>query len=298
LETCALSECYSHVLNVISPEASRLAHVLREVGRAEWLREAYAFDIAFAKEPQSVLAFARNATKAVAADVNVVRIAARRKKLLAADMESTIVSCECIDELAGVAGVRPRVAAITERAMRGEIGFADALRERVALLKGMPVAMLQRVYDEHVRLNRGARELVATMRAHGAMTLLLSGGFTWFTERVSQAAGFDTHSANILLEDGGRLTGMVKEPVLGRESKLQALECAAAGRGVTLSDALAVGDGANDLGMVLHAGMGVAWHAKPILAEAAAARIDHADLTALLYLQGYRETEILYRATA
>ena len=238
------------------------------------------------------MAFARDAAKGIAADVNVVAVAGRRKTLLAADMESTIISCECVDELASLAGVGRRVAAITERVMRGEIEFAGALRERVALLKGLPIAALQRVYDEHVRLNPGARELVATMRAHGASTMLLSGGFTWFTKRVAEAAGFDTDSANILLDDGKRLLGTVKEPILGRQAKLQALESAAAARGIALPDTLAVGDGANDVDMVKRAGLGVAWHAKPILSQAAAARIDYADLTALLYLQGYHKTEI------
>jgi phosphoserine phosphatase len=293
LDSAALNDRSSHVLSVISREAVILAHRLRDIGPAEWLCERFAFDIPLATEPETACAFARAAAQGTAADINLVARGGRRKKLLAADMESTIISCECVDKLALIAGVGAEVATITERVMRGEIEFAGALRERVALLKGLPLAALQRVYDEHVRLSPGAKELVTTMHAHGATTLLLSGGFTWFTERVARAAGFDTHKANVLLDDGERLLGTVKEPVLGRQAKLQALESAAAARGIALFESLAVGDGANDVDMVRAAGLGVAWHAKPILAQTAAACIEHADLTALLYLQGYRETEIV-----
>jgi phosphoserine phosphatase len=271
---------------------------LREIGQAAWLCEGFAFDIALGVEAEAALAFSRETAQGVAADINIVSCTGRRKKLLAADMESTIISCECVDELASIAGVGREVAAITERVMRGEIEFATALRERVALLKGLPVKALQRTYDEYVRLNPGARELVATMRAHGATTMLVSGGFTWFTERVAKTVGFDTHSANVLLDDGEKLLGSVAEPILGREAKLHALESAAAIRRASLSETLAVGDGANDVDMVRRAGLGVAWRAKPILAQVAAARIDYADLTALLYLQGYRDSEIVRPATA
>jgi len=215
----------------------------------------------------------------------------RRRQLLLADMDSTIITTECIDEMAGVLGLKTKVAAITERAMAGEIGFAEALRERAAMLAGLAEADLQAVYDQRIRLSPGARELVATMRAHGAHTALVSGGFSFFTERVAAAAGFDQHQANRLCFVAGKLDGRVGEPILGQEEKLAALRALAAQRNLTTEATLAVGDGANDLAMVKAAGLGVAYHAKPVLARAAAARIDHGDLTALLYLQGYRSEQ-------
>ena len=281
------------MLNVISPDAASLADRLHPLGATDWLCEGYAFDILLDTNAESARVFARGEAEGMEADINIVPRADRRKKLLVADMESTIIGCECVDELAAIAGVGKKVAAITERTMKGEIEFAAALRERVALLKDLPLSALQRVYDESVRPNPGARALVATMRTHGAATLLVSGGFSWFAERVGKAVGCDSYSANVLLDDGKKLLGSVEEPILGREAKLRSLERAAAERGVSLSQTLAVGDGANDVAMVRRAGLGVAWHAKPILVEAAAARIDHADLTALLYLQGYRKTEIV-----
>jgi len=185
------------------------------------------------------------------------------------------------------------VAAITERAMRGELDFPTALRERVGLLKGLPLEALARVYAERVRLNKGARALTATMRAHGAHTLLVSGGFTYFTSRVAADAGFEENQGNRLLDDGRALTGTVGEPILGREAKLAALEHAVAQHAFSFDDTLAVGDGANDLDMIKRAGLGVAYHAKPVVAAAAGVSIDHGDLTALLYLQGYRAAEII-----
>jgi phosphoserine phosphatase len=226
-------------------------------------------------------------------DINAVQTAGRRKKLLVADMDSTIIGCECLDEIADFVGVKAHVSAITERAMRGEIAFEPALRERVALLKGLPVHRLARVYAERVRLNPGARALVQTMKAHGARTCLVSGGFTFFTERVAADAGFDDHQANVLLDDGAALLGQVQEPILGREAKLAALEIEVQRLGISEQDALCVGDGANDLAMIERAGLGVAYHAKPMVAAAAGARIDHSDLTALLYLQGYGDAEIV-----
>jgi phosphoserine phosphatase len=281
------------VLNVISPEAASLADRLRPSGQADWLCEGYAFDIAIKGDPESARAAALEAAQGTIADINIVPAAGRRKKLLAADMESTIIACECVDELAAITGVGSEVAAITERTMRGEMEFAGALRERVALLKGLPLTALEQVYNKRVRFNPGAKALVATMRAYGAVTLLLSGGFTWFTERVAREAGFDTQCANVLLDDGEKLLGTIQEPILGWKAKCEALEHAAATHGIALSETLAVGDGANDAGMVKRAGLGVAWHAKPILASTATARIDHADLAALLYLQGYHAREIL-----
>jgi phosphoserine phosphatase len=224
-------------------------------------------------------------------DIVVQSTAARRKRLLVADMDSTIIGQECIDELADFVGLKAKVAAITERAMRGEIEFEPALRERVALLAGLPAATINTVLAERIRLTPGAVELVATMRANGAYALLVSGGFTAFAGPVAAMAGFNESRANELLVQDGKLTGKVAEPILGRADKLQALQDATARLGISAADALAVGDGANDLAMIRHAGLGVAYHAKPKVAEAAGAHIDRGDLTALLYLQGYHRHE-------
>jgi phosphoserine phosphatase len=217
----------------------------------------------------------------------------RRKKLLIADMDSTIIAQECIDELADAIGVKDRVAAITERAMRGEIDFEPALRERVALLKDIPVEAIGRVLAERITLNPGATTLVATMRANGARTILVSGGFTAFVEPIADKAGFEESFANRLIEEHGKLTGMVAEPILGRTTKLATLEDAIIRLGIRAEDTLAVGDGANDLAMIGRAGLGVGFHAKPKVAEAADAHIDHGDLTALLFAQGYPRSEFL-----
>ncbi len=222
-----------------------------------------------------------------AADFCVQPAEGRRKRLLLADMDSTIISCECLDELADFAGVKAQIAAITERAMAGELPFEAALTERVSRLAGLDLAALQQTYDERVRLNPGAATLARTMAAHGARCVLVSGGFDFFTSRVAAAAGFAANRANRLIDDGARLTGAVGLPILGREAKLTALKEEAAALGVDLSETLAVGDGANDLAMIEAAGLGVAWRAKPIVAARADARVDHADLTALLYFQGY-----------
>jgi phosphoserine phosphatase len=192
-----------------------------------------------------------------------------------------------------MAGLKPQIAAITERAMRGELEFEAALKERVGMLKGLKLDALERTYAERVKLNPGAKSLLATMRAHGAHTMLVSGGFGYFTSRVAAAAGFHVEHGNVLLDDGAALTGEVGIPILGREAKLQALEEAVGSLGIGFEDSLAVGDGANDLGMIGRAGLGVAYHAKPVVAEAAGAAVDHNDLTALLYLQGYSDAEIV-----
>ncbi len=226
-------------------------------------------------------------------DANTVAAQSRRKRLLLADMDSTIIGCECLDELADFAGLKQQIAAVTERAMRGEIEFESALRERVALLKGMPSSVLNRVYEERVVLNPGARALVRTMAEAGATTMLISGGFSFFTSRVAQAAGFAEQQANELLVVDGKLTGTVREPILGRQAKRDALHLLARESGVLLADTLAIGDGANDLGMIGDAGLGVAYHAKPIVAAAANARLDYSDLESALYLQGYRDDEIV-----
>ena len=241
--------------------------------------------------PVALREAAQLAIAALPVDLCVQPAEGRRKRLLLADMDSTIIGCECLDELADFAGRKAEVAAITERAMRGEIGFEGALRERVAMLAGLELAALGQCYDARVRLNPGARVLVSTMAAHGARCVLVSGGFKSFTGPVAAAAGFHADFANTLLDDGLRLTGAVGEPILGREAKLAALRREAAGLGAGPEETLAVGDGANDLDMIRAAGLGVAYRAKPVVAAEADARLDHADLTALLYFQGYAVTE-------
>jgi len=215
----------------------------------------------------------------------------RRKRLLLADMDSTMIEQECIDELAAEAGVGARVAAITARAMNGEIGFEDALRERVALLAGLDAALIDKVLDERISLASGGHALLGTMRRNGAHTALVSGGFTAFSARVADLLGFNEHRANTLEIRDWRLTGQVAEPILGRDAKIQALTEITRRLGLTPADAVAVGDGANDLGMLHLAGMGVALHAKPAVAAQCSLRINHGDLTALLYLQGYTRTD-------
>src|SRR5437764_7294138 len=215
----------------------------------------------------------------------------RRKRLLVADMESTIIANEMLDELADILGLGPGIAEVTRRAMNGEIDFAAAVRERVALLSGCPAAALDQA-AARIRVNPGAAELVATMRAAGAYTALVSGGFRSFTRLIKARLGFDVEIANELVISEGRIAGRVQEPVLGRDAKLAMLTALAAERRLTLADTVAVGDGANDLAMLEAAGLGVAYHAKPIADEHARHRIRHADLAALLYAQGYREGEI------
>jgi len=211
----------------------------------------------------------------------------RKKRLLISDMDSTIIGQECLDELADFAGLKAEVSAITERAMRGELDFAGALTQRVAMLKGLGLEALAACHNERVRLNPGARELVATMKAHGARCVLVSGGFRYFTSRVAQMAGFEADRANTLIDDGARLTGEVGLPILGREAKLAALLEETAAFGGTASDALAMGDGANDLDMIKAAGLGVAYKAKPVVAAQTRARIEYTDLRAALFFQGY-----------
>lgn len=224
-------------------------------------------------------------------DWALVPVEGRRKRLLIADMDSTIINVECLDELADFAGIKAEVAAITERAMRGELEFEPALRERVAKLKGLALNALQRTYDERVRLNPGAAALVKTMAKHGARCVLVSGGFTFFTSRVADAAGFHANRANVLLDNGKTLSGFVQEPILGRAAKLEALRAEAAALRIADDDALAIGDGANDLDMIKAAGLGIAYRAKPVVAIEADAKIDHVSLEAALFFQGYRREE-------
>jgi phosphoserine phosphatase len=226
-------------------------------------------------------------------DVVVQRSANRRKKLFLADMDSTMIGQECIDELADFVGLKAHVAAITERAMRGEIAFEPALRERVALLKGLPVKTIDEAIAKRITLTPGARALVATMRANGALTCMVSGGFTLFTTRIAAMIGFDETRANTLILDGDRLAGSVQEPVFGRAAKRATVVELRKRLKLAKDDTLVTGDGANDMDMIAEAGLGVAYHAKPKLAEAARARIDYGDLTALLYVQGYRKEEFV-----
>ncbi|MFT6530531.1 MAG: phosphoserine phosphatase [Limimaricola cinnabarinus] len=222
-------------------------------------------------------------------DMVIQRSKGRRKKMLLADMDSTMIQQECIDELAAEAGVGPRVAEITKRAMNGELDFEGALIERVGLLRDLDEAVIARVLAERITHMPGGRELIATMKADGGHAALVSGGFTAFTEKVAEALGFHEHRANTLLAAGGRLTGDVARPILGREAKVQALHEITERLGIMPDDVIAVGDGANDLGMLGLAGTGVALHAKPVVAEQCEVRVNHGDLTALLYIQGYRK---------
>ena len=259
-------------------------------GEAVWLNPGIA-----AEFPVAVLPDSRpdvwEALQGLGIDLCIVPSEGRRKRLLLADMDSTMIRQECIDELAAEAGVGARVAAITARAMNGELAFEGALRERVALLKGLPETIIERVFVNRITMMPGGKALVATMRAGGARAALVSGGFTAFTERVALALGFDEHRANTLHIAEGLLAGTVEEPILGRAAKVQALEEITARMGLTPDEAIAVGDGANDLGMLHRAGMGVALHAKPSVQAECDLRINHGDLTALLYLQGYAITE-------
>ena len=220
-------------------------------------------------------------------DVALVPAANRRKRLLIADMDSTMIGQECIDELGTLAGVGERIKEITARAMRGELDFEAALKARLQLMKGLPEGAIAQVLTERITFTPGGRTLIATMKAHGAYAALVSGGFVQFTSYVAQNLGFDEDRANELLIADGRLTGGVGEPILGQDAKVQALDEITARLGITVADALAVGDGANDIPMLRKAGLGVALHAKPKVQEQAAVRINHGDLTALLYLQGY-----------
>lgn len=278
--------------DLISRAHAALAGIGVAPGEPDWLAEHIACDIAFQGDAPSALEAVRAALDGAPVDAWAQPAVGRRKRLLVADMDSTIVACETLDELAAFAGLKDKIAAITARTMNGEIDFPTALRERVAMLTGLPEDALCRTLAG-IRLNPGARTLVMTMRAHGAFTALVSGGFRWFTRRIAEAAGFDHDEANDLLVEDGRIVGRVREPILDRDAKLALLRRLAAERGIAPHETLAVGDGANDLPMLLAAGLGVAYRAKPVVAGAVPCRIDHADLTALLYLQGYRRDEFV-----
>ena len=262
--------------------------------RAERLDGEIAADIvAPAGDPHTL----EQAIRAVICDspIDIIAQAAatRRKALFLADMDSTMIGQECIDELAAYVGLKDLVAGITERAMRGEIAFEPALRERVALLKGVPVDVVDEIIAQRITLTPGGSELVRTMRANGGYTALVSGGFTVFTGPISATIGFDEHRSNLLLARAGAFIGEVAEPILGKQAKLDSLVELRGRFGLSPAQTLAVGDGANDLAMLGEAGAGVAYHAKPKVAEAAAVRIDHGDLSALLYMQGYARTDFV-----
>ncbi|HWJ73392.1 MAG TPA: phosphoserine phosphatase SerB [Kaistia sp.] len=274
-------------LAAVLAEAAKLAGA----GPPDWLSEGEAVDLPFPAGGETASIEAVIAGRPV--DVVVQKLAERRKRLIVADMDSTMIGQECIDELADMAGLKPFVAAITERAMRGEIAFEPALRERVALLKGLPLSVIDEVLASRIRLTAGGPELVRTMRAHGGYAALVSGGFTLFTGPVAAMIGFDENRANQLEHADGFLTGTVTEPILGQEAKLSALMELSRKLKLERHETLAIGDGANDLQMIRAAGLGIAFRAKPKVAAEADARIDYADLTALLFAQGYRRTEFV-----
>jgi phosphoserine phosphatase len=294
----------THIATLIAPSSLSEKHLalasaaLPAPGTPAWLERGVAADIPFtpdgAFDQRGLSDALRTALSGAPVDAVVQPAAHRRKTLFVADMDSTMIAQECIDELADYVGLKGKVAAITERAMRGEIAFEPALRERVDMLKGLPVAVIEEVITKRITLTPGATALVRTMRKYGVYTCLVSGGFTLFTAEVARMIGFDETRANTLLVGSdGRLLGAVQEPILGREAKLETLNELTARLKVTAQDTMAVGDGANDLAMIEAAGLGVAYHAKPKVAAAAHARIDHCDLTALLYVQGYKRADFV-----
>jgi phosphoserine phosphatase len=300
----------THVATLITPPGAALPDGVERLAAAHlpganppaWLDPGRALDVPFTPPGEIDGRAAADALRAALhaavghalVDVVVQQSAGRRKRLLLADMDSTMIGQECIDELADVIGQKARVAAITERAMRGEIDFAPALRERVTVLKGLPAAVVDEVIAQRITLTPGGPALVRTMRRHGAHTCLVSGGFTAFTAKIAAQIGFDENRGNrLVIGDDGRFAGVVMEPILGRDAKLETLKELRHKLGIARSDTLVVGDGANDLAMIGDAGLGVAFHAKPVVAQSAAARIDHGDLTALLFAQGYRREEFV-----
>lgn len=283
------------IANPADPEldVALATKVNREIGgELNWLNHGIACEIVDPKSTGS-LAAARDILAGKAVDAALVSTANRRKKLLIADMDSTMINEECIDELADALDLKPQVAEITDRAMRGELDFAAALDTRVALLKGLERKVMEEVRRERITLAPGGRALVQTMREYGAYTALISGGFTFFADHFARRIGFDEAIANVLEFDGDLLTGTVTKPIVDKSVKLERLLQMAADRALPMEATIAVGDGANDLDMIKAAGFGVALHAKPAVAEAAPIRIDHGDLTALLYLQGYSDEEIV-----
>ncbi|TIX88758.1 phosphoserine phosphatase SerB [Rhizobium sp. P44RR-XXIV] len=280
---------------VLVPAIAERAAEAAKASGLYWLADGIACDIALRDDADLQAAEANILATIGNAPIDLVIQSAetRRKKLLIADMDSTMIGQECIDELAAEVGLKDKVADITARAMNGEIAFEPALRERVALLKGLPISVVDDVIAKRITLTPGGPELIATMKAKGYYTALVSGGFTVFTSRIAATLGFDEDRANLLLEENGVLTGFVEEPILGKQAKVDALNDIAEKLGISTDEALAVGDGANDLGMLQLAGSGVALHAKPTVSAQARMRIDHGDLTALLYIQGYRKSDFI-----
>jgi len=277
-----------------SSDLDAIKRAIPEAGAPDWLAESIACDLLVDVDPaelHAIEAAARAALEGLPIDVVAQGTDNRRKALLVADMDSTVIQQECIDELADEAGIGAHVADITERAMRGELAFDPALRERVALLEGLPEAKLEQVFETRITLSPGIRTVTNTMRLNGAYCALVSGGFTFFTSRVAVAAGFDVNHANTLEMRDGHLTGTVANPILGRAAKLETLQRLASEHTLAMASTMAVGDGANDLAMIEAAGIGVAYHAKPVVAQAAPARLDHTDLTSLLFIQGYARDE-------
>jgi phosphoserine phosphatase len=258
-------------------------------GAPHWLAEGEAAELDLFPRISEFLADLR----AYPIDAAIISAESRRKRLLIADMDSTMIEQECIDELGRAAGVGEEISGITRRAMRGELDFAQALKARVSLLKGLSAKVIDEVLENRITYMAGGKTLVGTMRKHGAYTGLISGGFVQFTARVAAHLGFDINAANTLVIEKGKLTGEVTEPILGQAAKVEALQKLAASRGLTPQDAIAVGDGANDVAMLIEAGLGVALHAKPHVQESSMIRINHGDLTALLYLQGYRREQFV-----
>ena len=281
---------------VLTPQLVDKASHSLNASTVYWLCDGVACDIPLGDNigPEKAKQALRAALQGEPVDFAVQIQDKRRKKLLVADMDSTMIGQECIDELADVAGLRDYISDITRRAMNGEIAFEPALRERVSLLKGLPLSIIDDVIENRITLTNGGKELIATMRGNGAYTALVSGGFTLFTKKIANAIGFDEHNANELVVEDGHLAGLVNEPILGKQAKLEKLEELCKKLNISPEDAMAVGDGANDLAMLNLAGSGVALHAKPLVAEAASIRIDYGDLTALLYLQGYRKSDFLH----
>ena len=276
-------------------EFDRAALALGGIERRRWLDEGAAADLVFTGDLAETRARLSAHFEGEPVDVIVQPLEGREKGLLVADMDSTLIGQECVDELAAVVGLGDHVAAITERAMRGEIAFEPALRERVALLVGLPIGVIDDVLESRIELNPGARTLARTMRARGARVVIVSGGFRQFTSAIAALIGADEDRANTLGAADGILTGEVEEPILGKDAKKAALVEVAASLGLPLGRTLAVGDGANDLAMLSAAGLGVAYRAKPQVAAAADARIEHGDLTALLYAQGIPRSEFVER---
>jgi len=275
-------------------DAHLVSHLRNAMGGGDvmWLKPDMAAEFQVARLPKNLMSV-WDSLQAEGVDMVAQPSQNRRKKLLLADMDSTMICQECIDELAAEAGVGDRVAAITARAMNGELEFEGALRERVDLLKGLPTTTIAHVLQTRITHMPGGKTLLATMKAHGAHASLVSGGFTAFTSKVAADLGFDDHRANTLLTDGDYLSGQVAEPILGSDAKVQALHDLTGQLGITPADVISVGDGANDLGMLQLAGTGVALHAKPAVQAQARHRINHGDLTALLYIQGYTANDFV-----